>query len=121
MNSSPFLGQNHPLKSQVFAAIIAAIFGLSAAAGAEEPPVSRSKHVSLADLDLSTPEGVSAARDRVHQVARLLCSKLSDRDDLSRQPNYVACINDAMARVTPQVMDLARLKSSTSVANNQPK
>jgi UrcA family protein len=121
MNSSFALRRCHALKSTILAAAVAAIFGLAAGAMAGEQPVYRSMHVSLGDLDLSTPEGVSMARERVHQAARLLCSKLSDKDDLSRQPNYVACINDAVARVTPQILEFARLRSPVSLAGNRPK
>jgi UrcA family protein len=63
----------------------------------------RSQTVSLADLDLSTPEGMSAARERVRKTARRLCFHLSDPEDLSHQTNYVTCVDDAVAGAMLQV------------------
>jgi UrcA family protein len=76
---------------------------------AETPPVpapdSRTVRVSLADLDLSTPEGARAARDRLHNTARRLCSQfqLVHTQDLSHQPNFVACVDQALADALRQV------------------
>jgi UrcA family protein len=74
---------------------------------AETPPVpaadTRAASVSLADLDLSTPEGARAARDRLHETARRLCSRLVDLQDLSHQPNFVACVDEALAHALRQV------------------
>jgi UrcA family protein len=73
----------------------------AAAAVAAQPPDSanktRSQTVSLADLDLSTPGGMSAARERVHKTAQRLCFQLADPEDLSHQANYVKCVDDAVA------------------------
>jgi len=57
----------------------------------------RTAAVSLADLDLSTPQGVQAARERLHQAARQLCSQLEDSHDLGHQPHFVACVDAATA------------------------
>jgi len=60
-------------------------------------PDSRSMKVSLADLDVGTPAGAQVARDRIHEAARRLCSQLDDMDDLGHQPQFVACVESAMA------------------------
>lgn len=59
--------------------------------------------VSLADLDLRTPEGARAAGERLHQTARLLCSRVADSRDLGHQPHFVACVDKTMAVALPQI------------------
>jgi UrcA family protein len=82
-------------------------------------PGSRAKKVSLTDLDLSTPDGIRAAHERLHEVARTLCSQVADELDLSRHANYVACVDDAMARALPTVEQLARKNApARGLANN---
>jgi UrcA family protein len=82
----------------------ALILAMSAFAAADAMAAEHSKIVSLADLDLSTPAGLSLARERIHQSARKLCEQVSDPLDLSRQSNYVACVDEsvtqAMAHIT---------------------
>ena len=63
----------------------------------ESPNMTRSATVSLADLDLTTPAGLNAARDRVNKTARHLCSSVSDPLDLSHHANYVICVDEAVA------------------------
>lgn len=60
------------------------------------------------DLDLSTPEGLSAARDRVHQAAREPYKRIANPDYLSRESNYSACgdesFTSAMAKLTERAV-----------------
>jgi UrcA family protein len=75
---------------------------LASAAEAAAPtrdtaPVTRSAKVSLAGLDLSTPDGARAARERLHATARRLCAQVADNLDLSHQSNFVACVDEALA------------------------
>jgi UrcA family protein len=63
-------------------------------ARADSPDV-RSSAVSLAGLDLSTPAGESAARERVHQAARVVCSRTQDPYDLAPNWDYVKCVASA--------------------------
>ena len=62
-----------------------------------------SAKVSLAGLDLSTPEGLGIARDRLHDAVRLACSRVADSRDLAHQPNFVKCVEDTQARAMQQV------------------
>ena len=79
----------------------------------------RVKTASLSDLDLATPEGVRAANQRVHEVARTLCTQLKDLDDLSKHDNFVKCVDDAVAASLPKIEQLARFsRSKNSVAKN---
>jgi UrcA family protein len=76
-----------------------------AAALADEPQgaVGRSARVSLSDLDLSTPEGMQAARERVHATARRLCQQLADPLDLDPHAIFVACVDGAEAAALRQI------------------
>jgi UrcA family protein len=76
-------------------------------------PLARSKALSFADLDLSTPEGARTAHERLHQVARNLCSQVADDLDLSHHANFLACIDEAMAQALPKVEELARRNTAT--------
>jgi UrcA family protein len=90
------------------AATLALTVGASAAAlagpPANRPSEMRSAAISLAGLDLSTPEGLGAARDRVRKAAHKLCRHVADSFDLSRDANFAACVDEtftsAMARLT---------------------
>ena len=88
----------------IAAAAMAAFVGLNSAAVADQVSgETRTKTVSLADIDLSTVEGQRAAHERLHQAARRLCSIVADELDLSRQANYVACVDMAMAKADRQL------------------
>ena len=68
--------------------------------------------ISLADLDLSTPEGLRAARDRLRTMARRLCAEPADRREHSHQPNFVACVDNTVAGALRQI-NRSVLKSVT--------
>jgi UrcA family protein len=76
-------------------------------------PETRAVRVPLADLDLSTLEGRRAARERLHETARRLCSQLVDIQDLSHQPNFVACVDDALNDALRQVAALRQATGAT--------
>lgn len=120
----------------VFAAVMTALCAFGpAAANAQQPSTStekpaapaparpdRAKTVSLTDLDLSTPDGVRAAHERLHEVARTLCSQVEGDMDLSHRENYLACVNEAMARSLPKIEQLARKNApSRGLASNRDK
>jgi UrcA family protein len=88
----------NPVASIRTAALIALFTLASAGALADQQPV-----LSLADLDLSTPAGVDAARDRLQQTARQRCSQIADRQDLSHQPNFIACMDETLADALRQI------------------
>jgi UrcA family protein len=97
-----WLSRHLAKKRLIAAAAMVAFVGLTSAAAAD--PVSgeiRTKKVSLADIDLATVKGQRAARERLHQAARHLCSQVADDLDLSHYANYLACIDLAMAKAEP--------------------
>lgn len=85
------------------------------AASSAGPDQVRRVHVSLTDLDLSTPEGVKAAHARVLAVAHRLCWQVADPSDLSHHSNFLACVDAAMANAELDIQALA-VKRSTSPA-----
>lgn len=81
------------------------------------PPVSNagstiSANTSLAGLDLSKPADVAVARERIGRLAHKLCNHFDDSLSLSHQPNYVACIDDAIAKAEPRLQRLAAEQTS---------
>ena len=59
--------------------------------------------VSLADLDLSTPEGARAANVRLAKVAQRLCSKLGDTRRVSYSATYAECYRETLAKALHQL------------------
>ena len=88
----------------------------SPAAAADTTPVSRSANVSLAGIDLSTPEGVRLARDRLRVTARLLCTRVADDFDLSHQANFVACVDETLAAALRKVTETGTSKTTAKAA-----
>jgi UrcA family protein len=80
------------------AAALVAMFALtSAVALADQPPPTRVAKVSLAGLDLSTPEGARAAYERIKSTAERLCFQLSNTRKIDDQAVYYACVIDTLA------------------------
>jgi UrcA family protein len=74
----------------------------------------KSMRVSLADLKLSTPQGMQAARERIDQAARRLCGKLVDPWSYSHVSDYLRCVDDAKTAATTQLQGSILLASSKS-------
>jgi UrcA family protein len=55
-------------------------------------------NVSLSDLNLSTPEGMRLARNRLHAMAERLCAQRGGGSELSsQQPTFAACVDSTVA------------------------
>jgi UrcA family protein len=70
-------------------------------AAAQRQIQARTVKVSLADLDLGTPQGVHAARDRLHAAARLVCQGLQDGSNAALT-QYSACVDETLAHALRQ-------------------
>jgi len=80
-------------------------------------PDTRIAHVSLTDLDLSTPEGLRIAYDRLHETARHLCTQLKNMHSISYHPDFIECVDETLADALRQVKGptlAAREKKSAS-------
>ena len=66
-------------------------------------PESVAATVSLADLDISTPEGIQAANARLAQATRRLCRKLGDNRRVSDSATYADCYRETLANALRQV------------------
>ncbi len=84
------------------AAILMALSGIVPVATIADQPataaaVSHVADVALADLDLSTPEGMRVARDRLHTMAQRVCAEPAGGGGLSSEPNFVTCVDSTLA------------------------
>src|SRR5579863_2995073 len=91
-----------------------------ALAGSEvDASVTRSAKVSVAGLDLSTPQGASAARERFLQTARKLCAQVADELDLSHHANYLACVDESVAKAMQQLAPPSIVAGATATSAPQ--
>ena len=109
--------------SNVLAALATGMLFLAGAhsASAQEPPttVSRTKAISVVDLDLSTPAGAQAARERLQAMVKTLCSQLQDHLDLSHRATYLECVDKTMVTANRRLdAALARLDNVRTAANH---
>lgn len=58
--------------------------------------VSSVAHVPLSDVNLTSPEGMRLARDRLHAMADRLCAERGGRE-LSSQPAFRTCVDSTVA------------------------
>jgi UrcA family protein len=104
-------------------ALLALCVLLASAAVAAPPtdtaPVTRSAKVSLAGLDLSTPEGARAARERLRGTARRLCTQVADDFDLSHQPNFVAFVDETWAAALRKVTEIGASTATAKAAQTK--
>jgi UrcA family protein len=99
------------------AAILMASFGIVPVSTIADQPaattsVSRVADVSLSDLDLSTPEGMRVARDRLHTMAQRVCAGPAGSRGLSSQPTFAACVDSTVANALRQI-DALRQTNAT--------
>ena len=70
--------------------------------------------VSLSDLNLSTPEGMRLARDRLHTMAERLCAERSGDREPSSQPTFSACVDSTVANAVRHI-DTLRQTHATAL------
>lgn len=125
----PRIGGRHTAAG---AAILMTLFGIvpvSTIADQRDAPtsVTRVEDVALADLNLSTPDGMRVARDRLHTMAQRVCAAPADNRVPSSQPTFAACVErtlenalrqiDALGRTKAAVLNSVTLGASVSLAN----
>jgi UrcA family protein len=84
-------------------------FGCIAIGGgalAQQPTDADKMKGSLTDLDLSTQHGAHVADERVRAGARRVCAKLRTSADVSTNPHYITCIDEAMANASAQIAEI---------------
>ena len=111
MNTATAKSSASRLKTRIICtAAVLALCGLStryaSADSSTDPTVTRSDKVSMANFDISTPEGAHAARARLRETARRLCSQVADSLDLSHHSNYVACVDATVDAALRKVNEL---------------
>jgi UrcA family protein len=85
---------------------------IQAAPATNRTPERVSARVTLADLDLSTTEGMQAARARLKVAAQRLCYKVVDSRRASATTLHQECSSEALAEA------LRRLDGMVSVAKS---
>jgi UrcA family protein len=110
----PRIGGRHTAAG---AAILMTLFGIApvgAIADQRAAPtsVSRVEDVALADLDLSTPEGMRVARDRLHTMAQRVCAAPADNRVASSPPTFAACVASTLQNALRQIDALGRTKAT---------
>lgn len=94
------------IAAPLFASLALPIVTASVASAADTIlPDGRSARVSVADLDLSTLQGQTIARERVHRVASALCGRISEARDLGRYEHWVRCVEAATEQAMGQIRD----------------
>jgi UrcA family protein len=100
------------IKSAVRAAgLIAVCLAVPIAALAQTPLVAAPTNavkLSLAGLDLTTSEGVAAARDRLQGTARQFCSQQAGNLEPSHRADFLSCIDNTLITELKQVSSNAR-------------
>ena len=114
------------------AAIVMALFGIVpvgtiADQRAATTTPSSVADVSLSDLNLSTPEGIRLARDRLHAMAERLCADRGGGREPSSQPAFGACVDstvtnalrhiDALRQAHVTVLNSVTLGASVPLAD----
>jgi UrcA family protein len=103
MNAQSFLASRFSGRHTASGAAIAmALFGIVpvgtiADQRAATTTPSSVAEVSLSDLNLSTPEGIRLARDRLHAMAERLCAERGGGREPSSQPAFGACVDSTVA------------------------
>jgi UrcA family protein len=120
MNSATRFASASCLKADLSTTVLLALCVLASAAGAaptsDTAPVTRSAKLSLAGLDLSTPDGARAARERLRGTARRVCAQVADDLDLSHQSNFVACVDEALAAALRQATEIGASTAAAKAA-----
>jgi UrcA family protein len=110
-----------PMVKVALACAICLLGGALGTAMAQESAAPNPVKVSLADLDLSTREGVRTAYERVRRAARRVCAKVANSADIQAQLNYITCIDDAMAPAVARIDRVARNMSAGQLAQSSAK
>ena len=105
---NPQTRSGRPGLSAVLAGACVALLAVAPLAALADPPTAPAAHtlaykVSLADLDLSTPEGIRAAHKRLRGKAESLCRQLWDSTSASFRWTYAACVQATLAQAIQQL------------------
>jgi len=108
MNIQPILsGRFSGRYTACGAAILLTLFGVvPVGTFADERPATTTvgtADVSLSDLNLSTPEGMRLARDRLHSMAERLCADRGGSHETSSQPTVGTCVDSTVANALRQI------------------
>jgi UrcA family protein len=100
--------RRRPSSRVVIATACIALTAVAPPAAFADPPSAPAPHtlesrVSLADLDLSTSEGVRVAHKRLRAKAEHLCRQLDDSASSTFRWTYAACVQATLANAIHQL------------------
>lgn len=99
----PFASPTVTIQATALLALLT--LGSVAFAGPPSSPAEdgRVAHVSLADLDLATPEGSREALARLTTIAQRLCWQMGDSVRASNRATMEACVRETLAQSVRQL------------------
>lgn len=108
MNAETHLPYSISPRTTLRASTLLALCALAPAGAFADPPKApavetRAATVSLSGLDLSTPEGVRAAHERLRIVAQRLCAEVGNNRTISFRETYSACVRETLARAVQRI------------------
>lgn len=104
------------IKTLMISLMTVGFFGAAAAMADQVGNSVASKKVSVSDLDLATAEGRQVAQERLHQLARTVCSQVIDPTDMSHHTNYLACMDATLAKADVSLQALVKKQSNEQFA-----
>jgi UrcA family protein len=115
MNTQPPLTLCSRSRCTVFGLAVLAAIGIVSVPSQADPSAataasSRVADVSLADLNLSTPEGIGTARERLQAMAQRVCAEHAS----SSQPNFATCVDSTLAGALRQIDALKHINATSS-------
>lgn len=106
------------MKNRLFVGLVlAGICGIAVQAPAATPGQVRTERVSLAGIDLSTPQGVSMLHRKVSRAVRIVCDVQLGNRDLASYTASRRCAKATMANADRQMVTAIAI--ATSRKNNQ--
>ena len=113
--SNPILDHTRVESSRSKLALMGLCIAILTSAIAKQLPAraaDASVTVSLADLNLSTDEGMKKARERLHQTARRLCEEVVDPWELAAHWDFVRCIDETTDAAVGKIHGLVRMANA---------
>jgi UrcA family protein len=76
---------------------------LAKRANSRQAPETNSMTVSLSGLDLTTPQGLREARERLTKTAQHLCRRWADSRKVDDSASYALCTEETIAKALSQL------------------
>ena len=107
----------NPLRLQALTLLALSSLASAAAFAGTGTDAVRTGHerISLAGLDLTTRDGVRAARQRIVSTAQHLCTRLAGLDGPENHEEYASCLQGAISGAELKLAQLLRVSAPALV------